>query len=355
VNALVPLIWIPQAFVLLSLVVFAGVISPVVSSKFEWFIPGLGLRLAVALILCLGPGVNEVAGNLANLHWLFFLWLAWLGIQDPDVSLTKFDAIAAVLAAFTEGSTVVLIPLFLFRAIIRARRAGKLGASVMEMGIVALLLVMAVVDYTVRPAFISPPSVDLTLLWRVFWRTGFRSLFQPWLGDQATLLLEAHRALFSSVALVFLAVGGVVLFRKRSQIRTSQLTAFLFLICVLFWTLLACRVRPMSTTLSFLDATPSYWKERYAFPLGVASTLFWFALFRPEKRRLLGGLLVVTLLMSVPSRFWIPRYRTKSRWASVVPLLERSRGTGCPQIVIVPLSPEGWTIPFVSPRSASCN
>ena len=69
-------------------------------------------------MFCLLPGLTEMTGNLCNLTWILFCWLALVGLKDPSVPLTWIEVGLSVLVTLSIGTAILLVPLFLWRLVV---------------------------------------------------------------------------------------------------------------------------------------------------------------------------------------------------------------------------------------------
>ena len=353
----VPLPWLPAAVTLSCIVVLAGVMSRIVSPAYEWLIPSSYLRVLVASMFCLLPGLTESTGNLCGLAWILFCWLALVGLKDPSVPLTWIEVGLSVLVTLSIGAAILLVPLFMWRLVVSKDR---ISTSHWVRGIVqlAVLVVLGVGLPLLAdrpPGSPLPSALGLARMW--YDHVARLVAFTPWLGDRLT------NALWSSFGTSLYRAGKVI-----------------FLVFVFWWTWLHRRetraqaVLVLGTGNEFLDSACRHGaalrigrfsiarrlgstNNRYSFPMSFAGVLYWMVVLAPWatargiRKAIVVAFLVLNVTMSL-HRFNISVYGPERRWQATVNALEHSMATGCPRTVDVRQYPDPWRFTYVSPRPA---
>jgi hypothetical protein len=350
----VPLAWVPALVALSCVVVLAAVMSRVVSPAYEWLIPLWYLRLMLAVMFCFLPGLTEMTGNLCNLNWILFCWLALVGLKDPTVPLTWIELATSVLVAVSIGTTILVVPLFMWRLVVSK---GRMPTSHWTRGILQLvaLVLAGVVSllFVHRTSGSALPSV-LAVGRAWYDHVAFLVGFIPWLGDSlANALWSSFGAnLYRVGKVLFLIFGLWWTWGHRHERRTQAIV--ILVLGMSFWTVLAAMVRP-----NVFDALhgQSFSYHRYSFPMSFAGILFWLVVLGPWatahgiRKGIVFAFLVLNVTMSL-HRFKIGAYGQEQRWQASVNALERSIVTGCPRTVPVRQYPDPWRFTYVSPRPA---
>jgi hypothetical protein len=352
----VPLSWLPLAVALSSVVVLAGVMSRIASPVYEWLIPSSYLRVLVAAMFCLLPGLTEMTGNLCNLTWILFCWLALVGLKDPGVPFTWLEIGLSVLVTLSMGTAILLVPLFIWRLVISKDR---ISTSHWVRGIVQVAVLgvfgLGLPVLTDRPP--SPPLPSSFGLAEMWYDHVVRLVaFTPWLGDRLTNAAWSAFGSFYGIAKVLFPV--FVFWWAWSHRREPRAHAVLLLVLGMsLWTVLAAMVRPYA--LDVLQRRDEFFSEnRYSFPMSFAGVLYWMVVLAPSataggvRKAVLVAFLVLNVTMPL-HHFNISAYGRERRWQAAVNALERSMATGCPHAVTVWHYPDPWGFTYVSPRPAA--
>jgi hypothetical protein len=344
-----------------AVAIMAAVFAMPAGRAYAWLLPDARLRAALVAMLCLAPGLNEMAGNFANLPWVFFYALVFIGLRDPREPVLGWQlALSAGLIA-SMAQAVFAIPLFLWR-VAEGLQSRRPASHVLRSGaIMAMLCAALPVLWLARepdiPALpLAPlPSLALTLL-----RTTVDSvLLLPLLGERLSTELTAMAG--SAPRLLAAAAAGALLLYgvARAWPRPGLRPVLLLLAGVICWPAVSWVSRPGN--LGAFQAPLGEWftHHRYAFPTAAAASLLWLFLLQASRlsRRWQSGLslaLVVIALGVGGDRFWIEPYGREWRWRLLVPTVDRSLRTGCPARVAGPIYPGRWVFEYERPQPAEC-
>jgi F0F1-type ATP synthase assembly protein I len=225
--------WVPAAYFAANLATILFIAVALFSPRIDLPYPA-GCALAIAFL----PHSGEVIGNLTNLQWLSALGLVWLLIAREPFNTRQLitDLLLAGVTGLTGVFSVLLMPLFVWRAWRRKTRASALLASI--------LVITAAVQFWefVHSARILPASLGPTME-PIAWFVGFRlpaSLFLPvswaetlprWALDGLGLIAVA--VLIAAVAWRgehrerrLLLVASIVLVVSATIFQARQLKAF---------------------------------------------------------------------------------------------------------------------------------
>jgi hypothetical protein len=94
---LLPVVFYPYFFMLVSTGIYALTASQIAGNEFALIIKPPLIRLLASVCLCIVPGLYEVLGNLANLHWVLFLLLCFYLIRPVEVKWQKIELLIVFL------------------------------------------------------------------------------------------------------------------------------------------------------------------------------------------------------------------------------------------------------------------
>ena len=107
----------PVLYAVAALLVHGAMLTPALSARLDWIIPGQLLRAVLFALLCLMPPLWEVLGNIANLIFVGGISLLLLMLSDdPRSGVRRFGELAAVATLGLSGPLIVfLVPWFIWR------------------------------------------------------------------------------------------------------------------------------------------------------------------------------------------------------------------------------------------------
>jgi hypothetical protein len=199
----------PVLYALAALLVHVAMLTPALSARLEWIIPGPLLRAVLFALLCLMPPLWEVLGNIANLIFVGGISLLLLMLSDdPRTRPGRVGELVAVAALGLSGPLIVIfVPWFVWRW---RRTRSRHGLAVVGVAALTALVqgVIFLVSQREEPPIppVPPPSVRNLIFLPKVWveRVGLSWLF----GDMG--LPNLPRVALWLVALVW-CVGAVVI------------------------------------------------------------------------------------------------------------------------------------------------
>jgi hypothetical protein len=107
----------PVLYAVATLLVHLAMLTPALSARLDWIIPGRMLRALLFTLLCLMPPMWEVLGNISNLIFVGGISLLLLMLSDdPRSGAAKIGELAAVAALGLSGPLIALfVPWFGWR------------------------------------------------------------------------------------------------------------------------------------------------------------------------------------------------------------------------------------------------
>ncbi len=348
-SVFIPIEFIPRFIFLMSLVAHSVMISLFASHSYRWIISSTPLRIIIVLALCLAPGLHEILGNLANIATTTMLILGIISLKSLRAKFKLAELIICLLAIFTQGACILLLPVFALRLYLKIRDKYSQGDWWPE----ALILLAIILATYVNVHFGGSGHVPNSHQIGSYVATEIRlilSLFfmYPWAGDFTKEFM----------AIVLLPFFFPFVLRRIREIPNREKLVLVFAYAGLIgYPMLTFFVRNGAAAhYSSQLGVFTFSMHRYSFLLPAAGYIFWmFILFRtkgffPDRRVLPLILTAVFSLLSL-HRFFVDAYGTKLSWESSLPLLKKSEATGCPATVDLPIYPEGWGFKYTSPLS----
>ncbi len=369
-TSLVPIAYIPVFTVTACFLITAAISAFFVRPCFRWLVPSDAARGAVALLLCLAPGLYEVLGNLPNLHSPLLILLGLLTLKDPAQRYRGWELVLVLLAVLTSGAAAVFAPAVIARCWLRATRmragvgsparaAWDRDLSVPALIALGTMLIVAGMLGGDDPGLARPDAIvgegfdPLALATAMTRVTAIFFLLHPFAGTVAV------SEIILWVPVLVLALGAVVLFgsllwwHKAAGRRAQALQMTAWLIGPLALLALIGVMRPVGLSMFVRDEHWQHfgWWMRYNYVFGVSGVLLWVMVLRPtvlRPARRLGNVLTVTLCCAYVSQanwyFEARRYGDERRWLNSSVVLERAVRTGCPRTVKVAIYPDRWAL-----------
>lgn len=390
VVSLAPLADVPFYTNVACYAVTAAAVATVARTTFRWVIPSDAARVALALLMTLAPGLVEVLGNLAGLHWSLLVWLGVICLKDPKHSIAPWELVVVALAALSSAGAIVFLPvLFLrvlfawnrypLRAVVPKTTLPRFIGESIFFGLLFLVALYLVANFILQDAKVGgeSSSLDVTTashglddllhsLAALF--TTFYFL-HPFLGTHNTSLFLWAMPFYPLFTFAVLVVVLLLLRAKRAlDYRFWLIPAWLLSFFLLAVMLSIARYWSFYSIFSYPYVD---WWFRYNFVYGTSGLLFWFILLRPRSLHRISQLptiATIALIVSYTSQaqtetvaakpprnrdaYFIHRYDQQRYWLKSVEELEQSMKTGCPPEVEVRGSPGGrWFFVYESPKA----
>jgi hypothetical protein len=328
--------------------------------EYGWLLESDRARAILCLLFCLTPGLNEMLGNMANVNWIAVLYLMLILIRSPDSSPKSWECAISVVIFFSVGTSITLVPLLTWRIVHSLRRGRRPYAE----GFLFLMIVVChAVFIAIKPHLVAMGDTYTfggIPTWNEFLEQGilaFRNtlsrsgLVRPWLGSGlASKIVDGPAIGLVGCWLCLAFVPYVLKWRKNERDRTRFWVVILFSISFFLWLVPAFMARTGALVV-FLKG--GYWHYRYAFPLSIGATAFWFlSLPQVDRRRFafrsaLGVFCVLNFLHGL-DRFFICAYAgcskpSQSWFHRSKPLADRLAGT-TRDPVHIDVFPTGWAV-----------
>lgn len=368
----------------------AAVMASLSRPCYRWLIPSDAARVVLSMLLTLAPGLTEILGNLAGLHWSLLLWLGLLTLKNPKHPLTLWELVIAALTLTSSAGAVVYLPIALLRLVLaRGRHAvppyrPALGLSRVTGELILFTMLFLTAAFLMSSFFMQEKKVALETLDIYGALRGLDALLpslgalfttfyflHPFLGTENTSLFFVAMPFYPLVA-VSLVVVSILLCRlwRDGDYRFWLIPTWLGCLMGLAIMLSVVRYWAFYGIFSF----PYWdWWARYNFVFACTGLVLWFILLRPQSlHRLTHWSTIVALALvvgytsqanTVTTRakpphdedgFAVKRYGDRRYWSQSAAELKESIETGCPAEVKVRSYPHGkWRFVYQSPLTAA--
>ncbi|MBL8936530.1 MAG: hypothetical protein JNM69_18375 [Archangium sp.] len=336
-----PLSIYPHAVYLSSVVLFAAILTFWSEQALVDVIPSAATRRVAVWVCCFCPGLEELLGNLANLHSLAFLFLCGLLLARFRRRFGPIDFVLVTLAATTSGEGVVLSPIIaavVFEGL-KARRRDHLvvaGLFVAAMAWHSWALVHAARTDNGMIAFDRVLDVELKTLAHHF-------VTAPWLGSRAASFYGLIPGWASLVVFPVFAVITLVWAWRRH--------AMLFALLSFSWSgvlLIGVLFRP-DNDLRFLGLwfnNPPVWRQDFVG--AAAAAVLWVALL--QRSRIAVAAFAVASMVAIEPYLRFTRFEAGSSWAQFARQLESNLASAQPFTIDIPIDPSGFVLHIERPR-----
>jgi hypothetical protein len=322
-----------------------GLISAAVYSAAAALVPEPATRAALSLAAALLPiAPVEVLGNVANLHWYFIWAVFWLLLARPRTWWgSACLGLVTLLCALTEIQVMALLPLGVLQ--LRHRRAWPIFAGVLIGGAAQVFATVA----SPRSPNLNPPLSPVSIA-EGYLVQGVMTLYDAQGPTIGRVILEhgwwIALALFTpfGIALAYLVTRG----RWGERVLATSLFGY----SIAYWC--AALILNPQPNFDYRFYGPEDMRSLFLMRYGFIPSLFLLAIAILAIGRLwregrvgavlarLGaaGLLVGLGLNFQPEFSWRSAGPT---WSHSLAVAQRSCYGG-PNDVVLPITPEGWTV-----------
>lgn len=334
-----PVVSYPYIIMITCTCIYAYVISRFAGDEFSGLISSPLIRFFISVSLCLVPGLYEVLGNLANLHWILFLYLCLVSVRNLESYYNYWEFVFVFFICASTGEPIVLLPVLALRFFYSLKTKNR---QIIIYNSVILLLVFsfAVLNFTRKneqpPGKPSSPE-EIVLAAGFIWNQFL--MFQPILGDRnVAKFYDGFRTVYRYSGLLLGVIFLIRTFKKKYYIDNFVLPVILsvFLVPILTWI-----VRPGSL-LSYINVY-GIWDARYSFILSPWGLLLWILVLNqiPNEKWKRGILYFFFLayILNAGYRFQLKPYGKTINWFAEYKPAESALKTGCPNKVRIPIHP----------------
>lgn len=372
---LLPLEYLTRFTVSLCFALTALVSANFVRPTYRWLVPSDAARWMICVLLVLAPGLFEILGNLTNLHYVMFAFVALVLLRNPADNHSLLELVCVAFTVLSTSLTIGLIPLAAYRVYLKrvSRRNASTdgpssGRSAWREWAILLMLcfppIWSIQDIILHPtnAGITPVPVDLGLPDLIKGLVNISTIYYllfPLAGNKTiNELLPYFPPFILLVPLaVFVTVRMHALWREdrvRAGVVMLWLAAMGAVIVMIFF------ARTVGFKVVFLTNWGHHaWWGRYDYLTAMPAVLMWFLLLRPRSIIDLRKTAAVVALIVFSSGlfharyiFEIGRYTEQEYWKETARELKQSFATGCPSTVEVDVFPNrGFT--YKNPDSSA--
>jgi hypothetical protein len=356
VAAFSPVAEWPYFLGLPSIVLLAVIGSTFARIEYRWLVPSHHARFLVGFLVFFSPGLFEMVGNIANINWMLLVWLALVGLRDPKVPFNLWEIILAIFIIGSVGTSILLLPLFIWRFVYGVRYARNLTQKVQESAVLSAIILMNLVLISLKGGTTEPfpaalrERIDLfgpQMMLRNFYEL---LVFRPWFGESFTATLEENSNFhFFDIGLrvLFVLVIGAWITKNWKNPKVHAL--LLFSSGFVVWPVLVWFARPGSLDV-FING--AYWDCRYSFPTGVIAPFVWMSFLSPQTlfkkwRPSLGLVFLCIAIHQVEGKPRLPSFQKlfpdpSIRWSEWSTRVEKELNSPCKSDLTVPHFPPGF-------------
>jgi hypothetical protein len=341
-----PALFIPFLISISCYTIYALVLVEIVRKEYDWIIKDQWIKLILILLWCFNPGIDEVVGNLSNLHWLLLTFLGLLSLRNVERNYSIFDIVIAFLCISSEGAVLIFLPVFAFRAILKYMLSKELKSSKGELIILGLIILFSILNFTIRD---NQSSISLSTVQLEVWYQSFTSHFimAPILGDYFTFELMRTPTLFI-ISSIFFTIALTFFIYKYWSHKNLLLYILLGSVTVLPVMISMARYTNTEVLLNFFNFHENWWCFRYAFFLPFFGVICWIWIVSKQnnilvKRIAFAFLLFVSLFLN-KNRFFNKPLGFERVWINNAEKIDKTRSGTLQKVLVLPIHPAGWEI-----------
>ena len=376
----IPIEWIPLFIVVVCFSLFIYTITEFTRKDYDWIIRNSYFRLGCSIILILTPGTWEAVSNLANTHWVLFVWLSFLSIKSLNFRYRFIDYLFIFLAISSEGMVLLLLPAFMARLIIHYLEKRSIFYLFQEWFVVIGILVFAAINLAQRAGVNTNP--DFMEIFYFLIQTLFAyQILHPIMGDE----LISFATTFDITGLLArgVIVSLFIIFLTHKYVRHKNFFVLLFFFGAYSLIPVSISIARPGTSEFFIPTVGFLWGSRYAFCISISGIILWVfviskiceykkfrmtlvieTMFDPLKNykqariNLLHRITIFIAFIIMQFIFYSERSQITPHgktqyWVENAAVLSQSVKTGCPQQVTFPIYPKNWTFTYTSPKKCA--
>lgn len=336
---------ISHAFVISCFLITIYVALLILRKEYEWIFPKIYHRGMLFLLILIAPGTPEAFGNLANLHWVLYLYLGLLGIRVLDYQYKWWEILLSILVVLSEGATLTLLPLFLIRLLFQVVKKYRVKYYLQELIIIVSILVMAFVNFHIRTQ-LSTIHIGKEKLFDVVLHSILQDfLSHPWMSQIPYQLMGAYWF----IPTLYIAVIAIMLIRRYFLWKPSTLILLGFFGCIMMIPPMIAMARTIPDVFIFHG---EWGNDRYAFLISVGGYIFWvwiLALSFTEKQRMFikylwSLLMILAIVFCYRNYRYISPHHTENFWIKNAEKIDDVRKNMNTLKITIPIQPEGLTV-----------
>jgi hypothetical protein len=346
----------PLFVIISTLSIYAAAAAYLTHRRFRHIVSNDYTRMALAILICFVPGMREVGGNLANLHWILYFYCWLVLIVRPEAKFALIEFVLLALSLLSCGETIVLLPLVFSRMWLTR----KLHRDIrIQNFIILLMLILSVtLNLSVRGSDEPMQIASVTTLGNAFGLTiAQQVILNPFVGPSGIYNVTKHMNFWFLIfwCVLILSLCGFAIWRHKSKRIVLGGLILTLGVPVMTWI-----VREPSIHYFSVVAPPeSYFEIRYAFQLAPFAVIFWFLFFDSFKITRKWLILVVFFAFNVsaaksttgnPHSYQFLPYSASRSWQHDAKTLIEAVSQRCPRDAFVPVNPESLGFTFSVPE-----
>jgi hypothetical protein len=321
------------------------------------------MRIAIAILICFAPGMREVGGNLANLHWILYLYSWLVLVSPPETKFAIFEIVIIGLCFLSCGEAIVLLPLLAVRQWLTRKCPNEI--KIQNLILLLMLVISVSLNLAVRGSDEPMQIANLSVLGHALGVTLAQQIILiPFVGTTGIYKITKNMNFWFLVlwSFLILSVCGTTIWRQA-----SKRIVFGGLLLTIGVPLMTWIVRAPSIHYYSVIAPPiSYFEIRYAFQLAPYAIIFWFLffdIFKGARNWILPSIFFALYLSALannkenPHKHQFPAFSISRSWNHDAAALIGAVNTHCPREAFTPIFPEGWGFTFTVPekdRTSPC-
>ena len=348
---------IPNWITFITLMISAFCFSKIAQVQYRNIIPTDGIRVAASYAFCFLPSITgDGFGNLGNLHWSCFCWLAILALKNANEEFTPGEWLFFGLSCFTEGAALLLLPAF-FR---RSWTAGGGKRSTVKNWLPpSLILISAFINFLVRVPHNELAQVTPNLFLQTVSSAFYNfHLFEPLAGPFLTCRLSQYPMIYLGFSISVSFFIFLILLKK--WLPPSWLLVEMGFVTLPIIILL---VRPWTYHFFYGESlTTEMLSVHYGIPISFGGILFWILviglmekskrLMRFQKAAYIFFFFLHFTAEIHKSDFFIPPYDpAPSQWGLRASEIKSAITLGKPESIVIPIQPKGWNFNYFPERA----
>ncbi len=339
-------VFLPFLIIISTYSIYSFVLIQFTKLHYTWIIKNSNLKPFIIILLCFAPGVDNVVGNLANLHWILLAFLGVLSLKELSYKYTLAELVFSFLCIASEGATIILLPVFILRVIIKKTHKRKLSEFVGELIILAFIIIFSIININLKD---SQSSTELSSDLLVVWLQNFISHFAlaPFFGDSLTFRILTIRYLY---LLSILIITGTLIIPVIKNISAYKILVYTLIACISVLPVMIAMARHynLTTLLYYFDWNENWWRFRYSFILPFFGYIFIGWLISKIQIQSINKFIILYLLLVAfifnKERLFFEPIGYNQCWIKQAKDITAAKKGEFNKALIIPINPKQWKV-----------